>query len=439
MALHAPLVACGGGDSTKHVEVDDRSCAVPSLCDFTRASCERALLSLTACVRGDETPPLPSVRVITQSKLRSELTAAAADMGSGPTPWDTAFEHLGLIAMGGSSVDVAIDQEVQSVAAYYDEQKKDITVIQPSMPQDRLTQMYELSHEFTHYLQDRSDDLGALRKEHSDSTDQGMALTSLVEGDAVVNSTRVAALLDGAPIDGIDWDRFHDDMLKSVLMDAASSSSPLFPIIEELPYPVGERYLADAWNSQAREGVEALLAKPPSALVDMLDGYEPDASSLIEPLDCAPPLPPAGSDFVVYGTDGLGVAGALALLTSAPDINGGDSSDDFALASKLRADMIAVYALGAGSTAPVSPVLVAWRLRFADDASATDVWQRASMLGAVLPGLSLASFGRELLIAVGDGGTSWSLDDLQSCPDPGELMPPSDSGVMAIVRSLPHP
>src|SRR5436190_12277931 len=182
------LAGCGddGGDT------QSSGCPTPKLCDITQAECQRDVLALTACVRGDAVPKLPAVRVIDISQLRSELEAEAKNDSSDNHVLDKALAAFGLLPSDQSADEAAVDLQVSNLAAYYDDDKKRITVIADASG-DRNQHMYVLSHELTHYLQDRTTGFAKLRKRFAASSDQTIALSTLVEGEAVATSTRALA------------------------------------------------------------------------------------------------------------------------------------------------------------------------------------------------------------------------------------------------------
>jgi hypothetical protein len=139
-------------------------------------------------------------------------------------------------------------------------------------------------------------------------------------------------------------------------------------------------------------------------------------------------VPPSPDGYTVWASDSLGAAGALAVLAvTAAKAN--TSQADFALISKLRGDLIAVYATQPGSAAPLSPVVVAWRLRFADSKSASTFEARAAMLQ-----LTTSNFGREILLTGGDQSNPLMGAALDACPAPQSLMRPPSTDTLAASR-----
>ena len=423
--------ADAGGHSKADAGPTQRACRAPAPCDVTQSTCQLAVLELAACVRESDVPPQPPVRTISSQQLRDELQAKAEAMGLSPSPWDTALIRLGLLAPETTIADAAVALETQSVAAYYERGAQRITLVDSNLPDDDATRMELLAHELTHYMQDLEVGLDALRADYAASSDQNNAATALIEGEATVTATRALARITDMDPAHIDWSGMTDSMLSDMLVHVASSDAALYAANETLPYPVGVRYVSDAWNHGGRGAVDTLFAHAPAALIDWISGYDGSGGtgSLAEKLDCGLPPPPDG--FVTWSSDSLGAAGALALLS----VTAGQTDtteDDFALAAKLRGDQLSTYATAPGKDAPRSPVVVAWRLRFSDEAAAQAFQARAAMLD-----LTTRTFGRELLLTGGDVDNPLSGDVLDACPAPQDLMPPPAEGIVAASRRLP--
>jgi hypothetical protein len=381
------------------------------------------VLDVTVCERGDEAPALPEIRSISKSMLSAELLEKVmAQNNSGYAAWDAALQALHLLPLGMSSLEADVAATVDAIAAYYDPDSQSITIIEGASDDD-ATRMYVLSHELTHYLQDLKHPLNAFLDEHGHSTDQQISLRSLIEGEAVVNSTRVLVRMMHHGPEDLLWNMFFSSLDESSLRSIELAAAPLSAAALNLPYSIGGRYVARVWANYDREHVEALFETPALALVDWLAGYgeEMPKPSLLEPLDCAPPLAPEG--FALEALDTLGVTGAVALITAA----GG--RPDLKLPQDLRADALAVY-VRSGEEPTLDTTLVFWRLRFRTDAAATAFAARL----ATLSDLSVRRFGRELALRV---GPEVAPDAIASCPELAELMPAQPSIAIGSRRSGP--
>jgi hypothetical protein len=216
---------CGEDDAPpfQHGSFDGR-CAVPAECDITTPKCQQAVLDATACERGQDAPALPVVRTLARSELAAEYRAEAdADAAEAPESaqatgaWDAALAALHLLPAGTGVIEASIDDAVDNVAAYYDPGDKRLTIIEDSAGPDRFSAMYTLSHELTHYLQDEALDLTRLHQEVGATTDSQVALSALVEGDAMVTSVRVAVRFQGGSARDVRWDDYFTSVQQSVL------------------------------------------------------------------------------------------------------------------------------------------------------------------------------------------------------------------------------
>jgi hypothetical protein len=448
------MAGCGDDDAPpfQHGSIDAR-CPLVAECDITAARCQQAVLEATACERRQDAPAPPVVRTLARSQLGAEYRADAEREASddapsnllGAGPWDAALAALHLLPVGTGVVEASIDDAVDNVAAYYDPRDKRLTIIEDSAAADRLSAMYILSHELTHYLQDDALDLTRMQQEAGATTDSQMALTALVEGDAMVTSVRVAVRLQGGSARNVLWDDTFASMQQSVLATIERSTAPLITAANGLPYPVGGRYVSSAWNGGStgtaewygsRERVDDLFGTPMRSLADVLSGYpgQTPTTTQREMLDCAPPEPPAG--FQLAGIDHLGATGALALLAA-----GGRA--DLELAGGTRGDLIALYhAADTAAGSEAESALVAWRLRFDSALTASQFLQRIAPLE-----LAAQGFEREVLITAGTGADNPLLAATVSCPNPDDfasaarsvsMMPGGGLPVLHGVRSPPR-
>lgn len=429
--LIALFAACGDDD-------DNRPIASGQLCEFTETQCDveepsclQSLLDLAACVRENDSAPLPEVHRVTSDELAEQLRGEAEAMGLGPTPWDALLPKLQLLPVGEGTLDSSIELFSKSVAAFYHQKSKDITIVTDSGLQGDTNKMFVMLHELTHYLQDRASDLQALQERAGDSTDEHISLDALIEGEAVVNSTHaLIRVMERAP-QTFSWERFFDSLDESAFDEVNHSASPLFAAMQVLPYSVGGRYVAQIWEDYSRSQVDDLFDAWPAAFCDwMTASTDEPTKTLHEPLDCAPPLAPEG--FSLYEVDSFGSAGALALLAAAT----GDA--DAKLAASLRNDAFAVYVEGAatGATSAARSIGV-WRLRFASSAATAQFVDELEPLD-----LEMQTFGKELAIRVSSEVSITELtgDALEACPKLEQLKPmkPESDLPSAVLRKIFH-
>jgi hypothetical protein len=330
-----------------------------------------------------------------------------------------------------------IDDDVESVAAYYSSWSRAITVLAAEDDEDRVDRMATLSHEFTHYLQDLTepDGLAGLREDIGATLDADVAATSLTEGDAVVTSARVYAWLNGWHADELVVDRYYEAVFESTYEDVASSDVPLYVAAETYLYSVGGRHVHRTWDVFGRAAVDDLFAHPHGAFVDWLGAFTESGLAALtdssEPLDCAPPLAPG--ELERYGWDSFGAAAVLALLGQDPEL----TSETVAYtAAALRGDMFVVYASTQGDDAPEAPMAVAWRLRFDSEQSATFFATRAAPL--LSERARIDAFGVEVLLTATNAEVE-PFDDAAraSCPSVDDVLRSDDAEpAMALRRGL---
>ncbi|MEY4581030.1 MAG: hypothetical protein RL701_5733 [Pseudomonadota bacterium] len=427
------LIACGDDTAgSSGVAAQDPACSAPEPCEITERACVDGILKLTACERGEDAPPLPEMRSITQAEFRAELLEEARDQESAPRHWDAALQSLHLLPMGMSSMAADIDVTATGVAAYFDGETKHITIITDARTDEsadsdtsQVNAMYVVSHELTHYLQDREFPLDDLLEEHGQGLDGSMSVRALVEGEAVVNSTRVLARLSAVPSSNIRWSSVFASLDDSVLASVRASVTPFHTAVLILPYSIGTRYVAGVWTGYDHARVTSLFSDHPTSLLDWFGGYGAGRlkPTLVEPLACAPPLAPAG--FKLVELDSFGVTGVIGLLAAAGE-------PDLTTPRDLRADAIAVYVRTGAEPGPDS-TLVVWRLRFSTEKAANAFAQR-------LPwdDVGRRVIGKELVLSAGPDVSRSALPDaVNTCPKLTELKP-QDSGVpIAAARFLP--
>ena len=381
--------ACGAEDD-RTVDIGGNECASIEPCSITEEACQQAILELTACVRGDDARELPPIRTLSRAQLAAELSAqaeesAGSEMDEGTRAMELTFAELQLIAPATSLRDASVAEQAASVAAYYRREEKDITIISDAVMEQEPA-MNVLSHELTHYLQDR---VGQLRNASEATLDESVSLRALTEGDAVVTSYRTIAAMRGWSASQVRWDALWSELERSIVASTEASDSPLLAAATQLPYVISPPAIELAWERGGRAQVEQFYESPPLTQLDWLEGST--VFTYAEPLDCFPALPPDGYELIA--ADSLGIAGVFALL-SARELN----SASLALAGRWRQDQLAVYVQRAQADEGTLEVLAAWRIRFADSASASDLEHQLEILD-----LDVTRAGSELLIRVRSG------------------------------------
>ncbi len=185
------------------------------------------------------------------------------------------YKQLLLIPQDASLLRLSLDLYAGQVIGVYDQYAKHLYVVAGTGVTTPLGQI-TYAHEFTHALQDQAFDLRKLQGNARDQGDRGLAITSLVEGDAVLSMGLWAQAA----------------LTAQQLAQAAGASDPASaaalnaspPILREpllFAYNAGMRMAVSAYqNAGGYSGVDALFAVPPSTTeqvlhADKLAAHEP--------------------------------------------------------------------------------------------------------------------------------------------------------------------
>jgi hypothetical protein len=349
-------------------------CGSVPTCSITNDLCQNSVLRVTACIRGDDMPELPSIRVITRAELREELKDKDAEKPSRTSiATRNALASLKLVAANTTLAEAQLAHQASSVAAFYRLDEKDVSIVSDGI-EDQREAMTTLAHEFTHYLQDRAGQLDVVRGEHA-STDQHLAREALTEGDAILTSLRAAVSMRGGRLASERWPEVIEALEQEVAKQSNAAKSPLVAAWNLLPYSLSLSALTGAWERGGHADINAYFDEPPSSALDWLnDGTGPNWHSRPE-LQCYPPLAPEGYELV--GTDSLGLLGLYSLLST-------EQRASVKAAADWRNDVLAIYAEKADETADSLRVQLVWRIAFADAASAERFADRIAATGLAI-------------------------------------------------------
>jgi heme-degrading monooxygenase HmoA len=125
---------------------------------------------------------------LTPQEYRDRMVADMADADSQKSIEDSRqlMVALGLLAPDVDLYQLELDFRTGIVLGEYDPETKELYVITGTdltRPLERVT----LAHEFTHALQDQYYDIRALLPKDSDNSDRDLAVSSLLEGDALIS------------------------------------------------------------------------------------------------------------------------------------------------------------------------------------------------------------------------------------------------------------
>jgi hypothetical protein len=336
-------------------------------CDVTKRACQRAVFRATAQSRGQTGAEIPPVRVITRAQLGAELRAST-DNGNQQRDdaqaleheqWQRALSLLGLLPPPAkqSADEAYVEQGIATIAAYYSHGSHDVTVI-ADQTKDLNDATVTLSHEFVHALQDQRESLSQLQRTYSVTTDDDVALTSLVEGEATwLSYVTYYREVHDIPLEELDHHKLFDPMLQGTLDAIEASSAPLIDMSELMPYPVGGERVAELHLEFGPEEVQKQFARPLPALRSWVDDAPP---GLPLELDCDLPAAPPG--YKRQASDRLGFGGLMAYRIA----QGEAGMTAYTTAEHWRSDRIATY----GSQTEPEAVAVVWRVRLDNNSAA---------------------------------------------------------------------
>jgi hypothetical protein len=315
-----------------------------------------------------------------------------------------------------------------NVVAYYDPKTERVSIIEGATS-DPLEDLFALSHEFVHSLQDQDLSIDTYRSERATSLDAFMAVTALIEGEATVVGLAVTGRSQSNPPKALRWSAAIDSMWTSIFEGIDAAPAPFVAAIQGIPYPLGAEYIYPGWLDEGQANVDGIYAEPPLSVIDLEGRAAPGDATAAQPLDCYPTMPPAG--FSAVGGESLGMTGALAMWMS----TGQAAEAAWRSSVSWRGDSLIVFQSSAGSD-----VAAAWRTRWENSATATQIGTALEM--STLPGWSrrVVVEGTEVTLLVAADATlvsDWaatlqcgSLDDLATVPT---LIPD------ATLRRLVHP
>jgi hypothetical protein len=378
-------------------------------CDIRGRTCQRLIFDATADAREQPDAERPPVRTISLDELEVEYRAAVDDAElrtERQAAWDAALQLLGLLAADTEIVEAVVNDTLDTLQAYYDDDAQRITIVDRGEPDTPEEALFTLSHEFAHALQDQRGQLGQFRDDVADSTDSSVAATTLIEGEATVLA---AAVLERAAPPGrfLDVPAFKQGVASQLFAVIEDSPEPFFAAISSLPYTVGLDRLEPIWRIEGQQAIEALYEAP---VLNMRywEQWPRDRDEAPAALSCQPTGVPEG--YTAVDHDRLGAIAPMALQILA----GAGAQDAWQRALAWSDDRVVV------SRADDDPdaYAVAWRIRF-DDASGVawllDAYENVTAVR------TLAEDDELLVYAASDGAVAdaWSPQD--TCGTPGEL------------------
>ncbi len=320
-------------------------------------------------------------------ELRSTLRSKVSE--SFPAPPDDTFRTLvafGLIDPAPNLLDRLVDFYASQVVAFYDPEPRRFYVVRgaeqaiekksgeedpgslegiPGMAE--MGEKLIFAHELTHALQDQTLKLDRRMKELKDNGDRGLALESLLEGEATVVMVKVAmADLPRA-------DEATEELLEPLLSAGALERSGVpkdIPdyFVEQLffPYTGGTSYVRRTLKKEGWAGVDRLWRNPPTSTSEIL--HEGTSFTPAEDLLTARAGQFSPPGFRHLYSDTLGEWTVRFLLRRSLEEEEADEA-----ASGWRGDRIAFFAAG-------RRIAYLWRVRFESAAAVRrfeDAWKKA--------------------------------------------------------------
>jgi hypothetical protein len=386
------------------------------VCDITQRACQVDIYYRMLSLRGDGYDPfggLPPVSVISEDQYRDRLIQQQAQQTaqSGPSPWDKGLDLLhfnanpsaGDAGTGGDAGGSTIDDEVAHTLAFYESEKKTITIIshpdQTSATAEEEA-MITLAHELVHAIQDRELDL---RKDDFHTSDEYFAYDTIIEGDARFYEYMFAKEIPGffnAPLDQVL--ALPQQELDNIYTAFAGKSTPMF-LAQLLVYPLGANYQAQEYRSGGNAAVRHGYSKEPHHMVGFLGTPDGSFPTVAADQGClglyVPSLPLQGK---TVGADEFGALMFYAFLRGW----GVDHTTAYAAAQAWTGDFILVQA-----TADFSTTAVSWRLQFSTTPPSSLV-QALSASGQ----LTVTAGSRSLQITATDASAALTWKPDATCP-----------------------
>jgi len=256
-------VGCGcGGDTT----LDP--------CDIRKSSCQHDVFLAVQDVRGDTWDPWldpPGMRVISAERYRQELAQHQLGLPDSLQSPDYQTAALQLLHMldPDERPDAAAAFAAATVAAYYDSDKRRITIVDRGDATDHPHDVRTLAHELVHAAQAR--ELGfSTFKQSIATSDAGFALSTVLEGEAKLYENLVDFKQNHASPAGYDWDAYHEHYIHSMREQVVRETSPFRAATWGLSYPLGSRYCTEAYLSAGPIGVRRAIQDRPLTSVSFM-------------------------------------------------------------------------------------------------------------------------------------------------------------------------
>jgi hypothetical protein len=333
-------------------------------CDILDPTCQENTVGLVRCLRGTPGTQVPAIRLMTKEQFEAELRSTVAEEDH---TWDQVHEEgygfLGLLAPGSLVPGAWIESTVKRVAGSYRWKDKQIIVLvsdgdaERDLEHDTLV----LAHEVVHALQDKEYDLRQWF-EPAATSDTNLAAMSVVEGEARLYQTLLAACFWGLPAEGLDLTKRFSAYAKFADEELLKEASPLLHAKSGFPYGHGARFVHLHWQRDGHHGIDGLFAAPPVATHPILLSEHVLAPELAVEIPDQKPVPLDGYELV--DSNVLGAYMLYVILTR----QGIDSTRVQRWVSDWRGDRLWLF-----GNKDTNEVAMTWRVRLASRQSAADL------------------------------------------------------------------
>jgi hypothetical protein len=328
-----------------------------------------------ACLRGEDVSAAdpPPVSVLSEEQAAARVVSGE-DGSSAEAEADFKAQVRGLELLGllepdliGGADDV-LDVTISSVAAYYKPSSKEVVIIDRGESLSDLSSNGTLAHEFVHALQDRRHDLGNFGSDPGTSSDQSLALDSVVEGEATLYELLMTIAYRGVSLEQVDYDAAFDAMVDFGEEMSMSMGSPMLTAGGVFPYTYGARFMGQHWLSGRASELNSLYVEPPQSSLEVMLAGSSSSAPVPEAFDVLP-LPLDHHRFVADD-----VAGAWVMFSRLLELSGTMDRAQLlrAIATRWRGDHFWIFR--SQDDAPATSAAI-WWTGWADEEAAEEFRQ----------------------------------------------------------------
>jgi hypothetical protein len=340
------ITGCGGDDPAEQGRpIEGCEHFSYSACDIRTAKCQTDLFQLVGCLRGEDLASAgpPPVSLLSEADATAMVLEQSDPSVAAPDADFSAkvrgLELLGLVDPGliASQSDV-VDVTIEAVAAFYQTTTRSVVIIDRGDPLDDSDADAVLAHEFVHAWQDRRHDLNSFGDEPDLDSDRSLALTSVVEGEAMVYQLLLMLAYRGVNLKQANYTGMWESLVTQGEQLASAEGSPMVTAPGIFPYTYGTRYMGEHWLDGSHEELDSIFEQPPASSLEVMLDSSGASLPAIETFDVMPsPL-----DGYRYVADD--VAGAWVVFSRLLDLSSSAYADSLReLSTHWRGDRFWVY------------------------------------------------------------------------------------------------